>query len=102
MAPADDIEGAAKASPLYAQYGTRVDNQSAREMLAERLAAPTPQAAPKPKPKPAPKRPSEPPARAPQPKGGVEMVADFLGSRQGKALQRDIVRGVFGLLKKKR
>jgi DNA helicase HerA-like ATPase len=99
MAPADDIEGAAQASPLYAQYGTRVDNQSAREMLAERLAAPTPQA---PKPKPAPKRPSKPPARAPQPKGGVEMVADFLGSRQGKALQRDIVRGVFGLLKKKR
>ncbi len=30
------------------------------------------------------------------------MLSDFLGSRQGKALQRDIVRGVFGLLKKRR
>jgi hypothetical protein len=101
MAPADDIDGAAKASPLYAKYGTRVDNQSAREMLAERLAAPAPAAPPTARPKPKPR----PPARAPQraePKGGVEMVADFLGSRQGKALQRDIVRGVFGLLKKKR
>src|SRR4051795_12079526 len=33
MAPADDVEGAAMASPLFAKYGTRVDAQSAREML---------------------------------------------------------------------
>ena len=38
MAPADDVDGAAKASPLYAKYGTRVD-ASAREMLAARIAA---------------------------------------------------------------
>ena len=37
MGPADDVDGAAKASPLYVKYGTRLDNQSAREMLAERL-----------------------------------------------------------------
>src|ERR1700744_587828 len=34
VGPADDIEGKAKASPLWAKYGTRVDNQSAREILA--------------------------------------------------------------------
>src|SRR3954469_12442159 len=36
MAPADDVDGAAKASPLFAKYGTRVDNVSAREKLAAR------------------------------------------------------------------
>ena len=40
MAPADDVDGAAKASPLFAKYGTRVDAQSARELLAARLAKP--------------------------------------------------------------
>ncbi len=49
MAPADDIDATAKASPLHAKYGTRVDNQSAREMLAARLAAPAPQATPRPR-----------------------------------------------------
>ena len=39
MAPAGDVEGAAKASPLFAKYGTRVDAQSARELLAARLEA---------------------------------------------------------------
>ncbi|MGI8499511.1 MAG: helicase HerA-like domain-containing protein, partial [Gemmatimonadaceae bacterium] len=39
MGPADDVDGAAKASPLYAKYGTRVDSQSARELLAARLEA---------------------------------------------------------------
>ena len=28
-------------------------------------------------------------------------LGDFLGSRQGKALQREVVRGVFGLLRKR-
>src|ERR1700759_849896 len=45
MGPADDIEGKAKASPLWAKYGQRVDNESAREMLAARVAAPAPAAA---------------------------------------------------------
>ena len=37
MDPADDVEGAAKASPLWARYGERTDAQSARELLAGRL-----------------------------------------------------------------
>ena len=31
----EDVDGVAKSSPLYAKYGTRLDNQSARELLAE-------------------------------------------------------------------
>jgi hypothetical protein len=34
--------------------------------------------------------------------GGVAAVTSFLNSRQGKQLQKEVVRGVFGLLKKKR
>ncbi len=34
MGVADDVASAAQASPLFAKYGTRLDSQSAREMLA--------------------------------------------------------------------
>jgi hypothetical protein len=93
MAPADDVAGAAKASPLYAKYGTRVDAQSAREMLAARL-APTPTV--------------EAPAPAEEHKKaagamaeGAGALGDFLSSKQGRQLQKEVIRGVFGLLKKK-
>src|ERR1700759_1568580 len=39
MGRADDVAAQAQASPLWAKYGTRVDNQSAREILAARQAA---------------------------------------------------------------
>jgi hypothetical protein len=94
MAAADDVEAAAKASPLYAKYGTRVDAQSAREMLAARLqqataTAGTP-AAPAPEHKQA--------AKAAQ--GGSDVLGDFLKSSTGKQIQREVIRGVFGMLKK--
>ena len=38
-------------------------------------------------------------AKQPQPPG--DPLGDFLGSRQGKALQREVVRGIFGMLKKR-
>jgi DNA double-strand break repair helicase HerA and related ATPase len=88
MAPADDVDGAAKASPLFAKYGARTDAQSAREMLAardEQAAAP---AAPKHDKAPAPKE------------STADAIGDFLSSRQGKKLQKDVMRGVFGMLKK--
>src|SRR4051794_24373075 len=101
MAPADDVEGTAKASPLFAEYGARVDAESAREIIAARLerAAP-PTAAPAP---PRPKAPRAPRAPKPPPaaESPTERIADFLGSRQGKALQKQVMRGVFGMLKKK-
>ena len=37
LEPMGNVAEVAKASPLYAKYGTRIDKESAREMLAERL-----------------------------------------------------------------
>ena len=93
MGPADDVEGAAKASPLFAKYGERVDAESAREKLAARIDAATEPAEKKPKPKAK--------QRAPAPSGGVDALGDFLNSREGKAVQRKVLRGVFGMLKKR-
>jgi DNA helicase HerA-like ATPase len=93
MAPADDVKGAAEASPLFAKYGTRTDAESAREKLAARLDAAREAATPKAEPKPEPAR-----RKAPAGDGGL---GDFLGSRQGKALQREVLRGVFGMLRKR-
>ena len=97
MDPADDVDGSAKASPLYGKYGTRIDGQSAREMLAERVAAAAAAAA-------------TPAAAAPAPAphkeaatavaGGTGAIGDFLNSRQGKQIQKEVIRGVFGMLKK--
>jgi uncharacterized protein len=103
MAPTDDVEKAAKASLLYTKYGTRIDNQSARELLAARMAPPAvpagePQApaAPTP-PKPTPKQKQAAAAAG----GGIAAVGKFLKSRQGQAIEKQIVRGIFGMLKKR-
>jgi DNA helicase HerA-like ATPase len=99
MAPIADVEGAAKASPLFAEYGERVDAQSAREILAGRLEAAGEPAAEKPlEHVPVPKLPKGP-RRAPAP--GPDGIGDFLNSRQGKAIQREVIRGVFGMLRKR-
>ena len=95
MSATDDVAGAAQRSSLFAKYGTRVDNQSARELLAARVAAPQPAAAP---PQPAP----EHKAAASAVGGGVEAISDFLNSSTGRTITREVVRGVFGMLKKKR
>jgi uncharacterized protein len=93
MSPADDVAAAAAASPLAAKYATRIDNQSARELLAARLEAP---ATEKP-----PLVTEEHRKAARATKDGSEGLGDFLGSRQGKALQREVIRGVFGMLRKR-
>ncbi len=95
MEPAANLAAAAQASPLQAKYGTRVDRESAAELLAARVeqaadAAETEKPKARTEPAPAPK-----PAKADDP------LTDFLHSRQGKALQREVVRGVFGMLKKR-
>jgi hypothetical protein len=92
MAPADDVDGAAKASPLYAKYGTRVDRESARELLAARIE----QREPEPVEKPVLQR--KEPARK---RESGDPITDFLTSRQGKAVQREVIRGMFGLLRKR-
>ncbi len=103
MGPTDDVDRSAKASPLYAKYGTRVDNQSAREMLAARMAPPP--AAPAPdrarRRAAAPRRPDTKKSKAAAAAGGgVAAVGKFLTSRQGQAIEKQVVRGIFGMLKK--
>ena len=72
-----------------------MDAQSAREILAARLQEPAPPPASKSAPKrAAPKAEHKSRARA------AGDLGKFLNSRQGKSLQREVVRGVFGLLKK--
>jgi len=98
MGPAPDVEAAAKASALYPRYGERLDERSAREILAERLAQPAPlpptemDHVPLPRDTPRGKRRE----RVPE-----EGVGDFLRSRQGQRLQRQVLRGVFGMLRKR-
>jgi uncharacterized protein len=110
MGPADDVDAAARASPLFATYGTRVDAQSARELLAARLQQ-TPATAPTVPAKRPGKRPNRRPAakaaKAPRDEaagalgGGVGALGSFLKSRQGQQLEKRVARGVFGLLRKK-
>jgi uncharacterized protein len=110
MGPADDVDGAAKASPLFAKYGGRIDNESAREILGRRVEAAAEEAEEaerakkaekEPKHIPVPKVPKAPRrAPAPAPAGGG--IGDFLNSTTGRQIQREVIRGVFGLLKRKR
>ncbi|HYN52114.1 MAG TPA: helicase HerA-like domain-containing protein, partial [Thermoleophilaceae bacterium] len=103
---ADDVEGAAKASALYAKYGTRAEAESAREKLAGRLEEPAPAEAPA--------RTGSTPAEdarriskrrrkqaATATGGGAGAIGDFLSSREGKAMGRKVARGVFGMLRKR-
>jgi hypothetical protein len=93
MGVADDVAGAAAASPLQAKYGTRLDSQSARELLAERL-DPPPTGEKQP-------TPTERQKGAATAAGkGADAIGDFLQSSSGRALTREVVRGVFGMLKR--
>ena len=63
-------------------------------MLAARLDPPAPDAPP-------PSQPSERQKSAGTAVGkGADAIGDFLGSSSGRALTREVVRGVFGMLKK--
>jgi uncharacterized protein len=89
MDPAPDLDGTAKRSPLYAKYGARLERESAAEALARRV-----EAQPEPEPKAKPRK--SQPVKVPS-----DPLTDFVTSRQGKALQRELVRGVFGMLRKR-
>jgi DNA double-strand break repair helicase HerA and related ATPase len=97
IGPAPDVDGVAKASPLYAKYGTRVDAESARERLAARME----KAEEAPADEPAAERPRAKRRKAPAPSSGTDALGDFLTSREGKAIQRKVLRGVFGMLRKR-
>jgi uncharacterized protein len=96
MKAASGIAESAKASPLWAKYGTRLERESAAEQLAKRVEA-------APVPAPQDEEPAEPKPRGRRkaPKAPSDPLTDFLGSRQGKALQREVIRGAFSLLRKR-
>jgi Helicase HerA-like C-terminal len=87
MKAADDVAGAAAASPLAAKYATRLDSQSARELLAARLETP-----------------EKPPLVTEEHRKAARAtndgLGDFLNSRQGRAMQREVIRGGFRMLRK--
>ena len=80
MAAAADVDGASKASPLFAKYGTRVEAQSAREMLAARMAQHPPEAAPT----------EEHKKAAKASGGGAGAVGKFLNSRTGRRIEGQV------------
>ena len=92
MEPAPDLEQAAKASMLWTKYGTRLERETAAEALARRVESipEEPDAAP-----------SKPRKRSAPPKIPRDPLTDFMTSRQGKAIQRELVRGMFGMLRKR-
>jgi DNA helicase HerA-like ATPase len=110
--PTDEVDAAAKASPLWTTYSQEVDRESAREILAAKLAASAAVAEQEAAAAKAGKeakasqeataRKAEPP---PQPKGRGKKhenpIGRYLGSREGRSLINTVVRGVFGLLKKR-
>ena len=123
----DAVAAAVQSDPLLAKYATEVDRDSAREILTAKLAPPQPPPAttssapaqstpparaPEPRaPEPRAPEPRAPgPRPAPQPsrerprgsgKGDDNPITDFLGSREGRATMNTVLRGVFGLLKKR-
>jgi uncharacterized protein len=98
MGPADDVKGAAEASPLFAKYGTREEAESAREKLAARIEEPDATDQPEEPKKPRPTKKQKQTATATA--GGADALGEFLTSREGKALQKKVARGLFGMLRK--
>ena len=100
IGPADDVDGAAKELTAVRQVrnacGGRERTRKARDQDGggdgrRRRQAERRQAA----------RPASQEARPRLPSGGADVLGDFLTSREGKAMQRTVLRGVFGMLRKR-
>jgi hypothetical protein len=78
MGPADDVDAAAKAWPLFARYGTREEAESAREKLAARMEAQAEPAAGEPAPAKASRPRKREPDAATARTGGVDMLRKSL------------------------
>jgi DNA helicase HerA-like ATPase len=101
MSPLEPAErqAAIAASPLSARYGTRVDRESAAELLAARMAgdAPAVEEARRTA-RPAPRRRSAP---ARDDDSLASQFGDVLGSSLGRQVTREVVRGIFGMLRRR-
>jgi DNA helicase HerA-like ATPase len=92
MAPLtpDELAADIRQSGLLAEYGTAVDRESARELLAKRMAQTAPPAGAAP---PSPGRPQKTIAQV----VGAGVIG-AMSSTVGRTVGREIVRGLFGLL----
>lgn len=104
------LSAAVQADLLWPKYGTELNRESARELLVAKTEAgaraatpePAPDTTPAPAPRPLPQQPA--PRKAPKQATRDDEdhpVRDFLKSREGRSVVNSVVRGVFGLLKKR-
>jgi DNA helicase HerA-like ATPase len=92
MAPLtpEELQADIRESAMVAEYGKTIDRESAREMLAARLARATVEPG---------EEPSVPPAsRTKEDRTMTDMAGDVVQSPLGKTVVREVVRGLFGLL----
>lgn len=92
MAPLtpEELQADIRESPLLAEYGQPLDRESAKELLAARMARTAVQLA---------EKSSVPaPSRTRQDRTMTEMAGDVVQSPLGKTVVREVVRGLFGLL----
>jgi uncharacterized protein len=86
LTPAE-LQADIRQSDLLAEYGQAIDRESAREMLASRMA--------KTKPPESAETPSPAPSRG---KTMAQVAAGALSSSIARTVGREVVRGIFGLL----
>ncbi|MGH7526670.1 MAG: helicase HerA-like domain-containing protein [Gemmatimonadales bacterium] len=103
MAPLtpDELQADIRQSDLLAEYGQAVDRESAREILAARMArseAPVPVPAGGPAPAPEPPAPKKSGAARTAAKVAGGAVLGTLSSTIGRTIGREVIRGLFGLL----
>ncbi|MGY1713287.1 helicase HerA-like domain-containing protein [Geodermatophilus sp. SYSU D01106] len=102
----DAMAAAVAASPLQARYGTAVDRESAKELLAARLAPPpeAPSRRQEPRREPVPRREPASRGRGEEPAADGGLLADVMASpvfrsfarSAASALGRELTRGLFG------
>jgi uncharacterized protein len=92
MAPLtpEELQADIRESALLAEYGKTIDRESAREMLAARLARASVE--------PGEELSAPAPPRGKQDRTMTEMAGDVVKSPLGKTVVREVVRGLFGLL----
>jgi uncharacterized protein len=90
MAPLtpEELQADIRQSDLLAEYGKAIDRESAREMLADRMARTAPVL----------QDPKPGPSRSTGGKTMAEMAGDVVSSSVGRTVVREVVRGLFGLL----
>jgi DNA helicase HerA-like ATPase len=98
----DERAAVIAASPLRPRYATRLDRESAAEMLEARMAGDAARAEEvreRARERPAPRAPAP---RAPRSDDSLAgQVEDILGSGVGRQVAREVVRGVFGMLRRR-